>query len=127
MVKDAEKNAEEDKKRREEIDLRNEADQMVFTVDKTLSDLGDNVDESEKTKAEDAKEELKKALEGDDIEDIRTKKDALEEIVQQLSVKMYEQAAQAQQGAESAEGQGNSDDDVVDAEYTEVNDEDKKQ
>lgn len=100
---------------------------MVFTVDKTLSDLGDNVDESEKTKAEDAKEELKKALEGDDIEDIRTKKDALEEIVQQLSVKMYEQAAQAQQGAESAEGQGNSDDDVVDAEYTEVNDEDKKQ
>ena len=127
MVKDAEKNAEEDKKRREEIDLRNEADQMVFTVDKTLSDLGDNVDESEKTKAEDAKEELKKALEGDDIEDIRTKKDALEEIVQQLSVKMYEQAAQAQQGAESAEGQGNSDDDVVDAENTEVNDEDKKQ
>ena len=127
MVKDAEKNAEEDKKRREEIDLRNEADQMVFTVDKTLSDLGDNVDESEKTKAEDAKEELKKALEGDDIEDIRTKKDALEEIVQQLSVKMYEQAAQAQQGAESAEGQGNSDDDVVYAEYTEVNDEDKKQ
>ena len=127
MVKDAEKNAEEDKKRREEIDLRNEADQMVFTVDKTLSDLGDNVDESEKTKAEDAKEELKKALEGDDIEDIRTKKDALEEIVQQLSVKVYEQAAQAQQGAESAEGQGNSDDDVVDAEYTEVNDEDKKQ
>ena len=127
MVKDAEKNAEEDKKRREEIDLRNEADQMVFTVDKTLSDLGDNVDESEKTKDEDAKEELKKALEGDDIEDIRTKKDALEEIVQQLSVKMYEQAAQAQQGAESAEGQGNSDDDVVDAEYTEVNDEDKKQ
>ncbi|MBW0761664.1 molecular chaperone DnaK [Mammaliicoccus lentus] len=127
MVKDAEKNAEEDKKRREEIDLRNEADQMVFTVDKTLSDLGDNVDESEKTKAEDAKDELKKALEGDDIEDIRTKKDALEEIVQQLSVKMYEQAAQAQQGAESAEGQGNSDDDVVDAEYTEVNDEDKKQ
>ncbi len=127
MVKDAEKNAEEDKKRREEIDLRNEADQMVFTVDKTLSDLGDNVDESEKTKAEDAKEELKKALEGDDIEDIRTKKDALEEIVQQLSVKMYEQAAQALQGAESAEGQGNSDDDVVDAEYTEVNDEDKKQ
>ena len=70
---------------------------------------------------------MKKALEGDDIEDIRTKKDALEEIVQQLSVKMYEQAAQAQQGAESAEGQGNSDDDVVDAEYTEVNDEDKKQ
>ncbi|WP_436867842.1 molecular chaperone DnaK [Mammaliicoccus sciuri] len=124
MVQDAEKNAEADKKRREEIDLRNEADQMVFTVEKTLTDLGDNVDESEKAKAEEAKEELKKALEGTDIEDIRTKKDALQEIVQQLSVKMYEQAAQAQQGDE---GQSTSnDDDVVDAEYTEVNEEDKK-
>lgn len=127
MVQDAEKNAEEDKKRREEIDVRNEADQMVFTVEKTLTDLGDNVDESEKAKAEDAKEELKKALEGTDIEDIRTKKDALQEIVQQLSVKMYEQAAQAQQGAESAEGQSTSnDEDVVDADYTEVNEDDKK-
>ena len=127
MVQDAEKNAEADKKRREEIDLRNEADQMVFTVEKTLTDLGDNVDESEKAKAEEAKEELKKALEGTDIEDIRTKKDALQEIVQQLSVKMYEQAAQAQQGAEGAEGQSTSnDDDVVDAEYTEVNEDDKK-
>ncbi|MCJ0956730.1 molecular chaperone DnaK [Mammaliicoccus sciuri] len=124
MVQDAEENAEADKKRREEIDLRNEADQMVFTVEKTLTDLGDNVDESEKAKAEEAKEELKKALEGTDIEDIRTKKDALQEIVQQLSVKMYEQAAQAQQGAE---GQSTSnDDDVVDAEYTEVNEDDKK-
>ncbi|WP_248559355.1 molecular chaperone DnaK [Mammaliicoccus sciuri] len=127
MVQDAEKNAEADKKRREEIDLRNEADQMVFTVEKTLTDLGDNVDESEKAKAEEAKEELKKALEGTDIEDIRTKKDALQEIVQQLSVKMYEQAAQAQQGAEGAEGQSTSnDDDVVDAEYTKVNEDDKK-
>ncbi|MDT0706849.1 molecular chaperone DnaK [Mammaliicoccus sciuri] len=127
MVQDAEKNAEADKKRREEIDLRNEADQMVFTVEKTLTDLGDNVDESEKAKAEEAKEELKKALEGTDIEDIRTKKDALQEIVQQLSVKIYEQAAQAQQGAEGAEGQSTSnDDDVVDAEYTEVNEDDKK-
>ncbi|GGI40104.1 molecular chaperone DnaK [Mammaliicoccus stepanovicii] len=125
MVQDAEKNAEEDKKRREEIDLRNEADQMVFTVDKTLTDLGDNVDESEKAKAEEAKEELKKALEGEDIEDIRTKKDALQEIVQQLSVKMYEQAAQAQQGAEG-ESTSKPEDDVVDAEYTEVNEDDKK-
>ncbi len=127
MVQDAEKNAEEDKKRREEIDVRNEADQMVFTVEKTLTDLGENVDESEKTKAEEAKEELKTALEGTDIEDIRAKKDALQEIVQQLSVKMYEQAAQAQEGAESADGQSTSnDDDVVDADYKEVNEDDKK-
>lgn len=127
MVQDAEKNAEEDKKRREEIDVRNEADQMVFTVEKTLTDLGENVDESEKTKAEEAKEELKTALEGTDIEDIRAKKDALQEIVQQLSVKMYEQAAQAQEGAESADGQSTSnDDDVVDADYKEVNEDYKK-
>ena len=127
MVQDAEKNAEEDKKRREEIDVRNEADQMVFTVEKTLTDLGENVDESEKTKAEEAKEELKTALEGTDIEDIRAKKDALQEIVQQLSVKMYEQAAQAHEGAESADGQSTSnDDDVVDADYKEVNEDDKK-
>src|SRR5699024_8359438 len=82
MVKDAEENAEADKKRREEIDLRNEADQMVFTTDKTIKDLGENVSDEEKQKAEDAKEALKQALEGEDMEDIKTKKEALEEDVQ---------------------------------------------
>src|SRR5699024_8720738 len=66
MVKDAEENAEADKQRREEIDLRNEADQMVFTTDKTLKDLGEAVSEEEKQKAESLKEELQKALEGED-------------------------------------------------------------
>jgi molecular chaperone DnaK len=128
MVKDAEENAEADKKKREEIDTRNEADQLVFTVDKTLKDLEGKVDEAEVKKAEEAKESLKKALEGNDIEAIKKEKDALSEIVQQLSVKLYEQAAQqaqAQQG--DAEGQGSSknDDNIVDADYEEVND-DKK-
>ncbi|MFS0561769.1 molecular chaperone DnaK [Terribacillus sp. 179-K 1B1 HS] len=122
MVKEAEENADEDKKRREEVDLRNEADQLVFQTDKTLKDLGENVSEEDKQKAEAAKEELKKALEGSDIEDIRTKKDALSEQVQALSVKLYEQAAQAQQ----AQGTDNADDDVVDADFSEVNDDDKK-
>src|SRR5690625_7723259 len=63
MVKDAEENAEEDKKRREEIDLRNEADQLIFTTDKTIKDLGDKVSDEEKQKAEDAKEALKSAIE----------------------------------------------------------------
>ncbi|PAE17140.1 molecular chaperone DnaK [Virgibacillus sp. 7505] len=118
MVKEAEENAEEDKKRREEVDLRNEADQLVFQTDKTLKDLAENVSEEDKQKAEAAKEELKKALEGTDIEDIRTKKDALSEQVQALSVKLYEQAAQAQQ----AQGGEKADDDVVDADFEEVND-----
>ena len=84
MVKEAEENAEADKKRREEVELRNEADQLIFTTDKTIKDLGDKVSEEEKQKAEAAKEELKKALEGNDIEEIKAKKDALEEQVQQL-------------------------------------------
>src|SRR5690625_1537307 len=121
MIKEAKENAEADKKRREENDLRNEADQLIFTNDKTLKDLGDKVSEDEKKKAEEAKEALQKALESDDLEDIKAKKEALEEEVQQLSVKLYEQMAQEQQ-AQEASGQA-EDDDVVDADYEEVDDE----
>ncbi|WP_213422916.1 molecular chaperone DnaK [Bhargavaea massiliensis] len=119
MVKDAEANAEADKKRQEEAELRNEADQAVFMTEKTISDLGDNVSEEEKKQAEEAKDELKAALEKDDIEDIRTKKDKLMEIVQQMSVKMYEQAAQQAQAQQDG---GSSDDGVVDADFEEVDD-----
>ncbi|MHC0552524.1 molecular chaperone DnaK [Salinicoccus sp. CNSTN-B1] len=126
MVQEAEKNAEEDKKRREEVDLRNEADQLVFTTDKTIEDLGDKVEADEKEKAESAKEELKTALEGTDMEDIKAKKDALEEIVQGMSMKLYEQMAQEQQAQEGAETQGTQDDDVVDADFKEVDDEEDK-
>ena len=128
MVQEAEENADADKKRKEEVELRNEADQLVFTTEKTLKEVEGKVEEAEVKKAEDAKEELKAAIEKGDLEEIRTKKDALQEIVQQLSMKLYEQAAQAQQaaqGAEGAEGAANNDDNVVDAEYEEVND-DKK-
>ncbi|SFA70149.1 molecular chaperone DnaK [Lentibacillus halodurans] len=125
MVKEAEENAEEDQKRREEADLRNEADQLVFTTDKTIKDLGDNVTEEEKQKAEEAKEELQKAIESDDLDQIREKKDALQEQVQQLSVKMYEQMAQEQQANQEQQGEQGSDDDVVDADYKEVDDEEE--
>lgn len=129
MVNEAEEHAEEDKKRREEIDLRNEADQMIFSTEKTLKDLGDKVEESEKKKAEEAKDQLKQALEGTDTEAIKTAKDELSEIVQQLSVKLYEQAQQEAQNAQNEAGAeaGNqkSGDDVVDADYEEVN-EDKQ-
>ncbi|MFC0522554.1 molecular chaperone DnaK [Pontibacillus salicampi] len=123
MVNEAEENAEADKQKREEVELRNEADQLVFTTDKTINDLGESVTEEEKQKAEEAKQELQTALEGEDLEEIRTKKDALQEQVQQLSVKMYEQAQQAQQ-EQSQEG---SEEDVVDAEYEDVNENDKKE
>ncbi|GGF07535.1 chaperone protein DnaK [Halobacillus andaensis] len=124
MVRQAEENAEEDKKKREAIELRNEADQLVFTTDKTIKDLGDQVSDEEKEKAESAKEELKTALEGEDLEVIKEKKEALQEQVQNLSVKLYEQA---QQQAEAAQGeQGNAEDDVVDADYEEVNEDENK-
>ncbi|WP_099361968.1 molecular chaperone DnaK [Fredinandcohnia onubensis] len=127
MVREAEENAEADKKRKEEVELRNEADQLVFTTEKTLKDLEGKVDAAEVEKANEAKDALKQAIEKNELEEIRAKKDALQEIVQQLSVKLYEQAqqqAQAAQGAQGAEGaaQGKKDDDVVDAEYEEVND-----
>ncbi|MFG6114278.1 molecular chaperone DnaK [Halobacillus sp. MO56] len=125
MVQEAEENAEADKKRREEVELRNEADQMIFTTEKTLKDLGEQVSEDEKQQAETAKDELKEALEGEDLEKIKEKKEALQEHVQNLSAKVYEQAAQQAQAQQEAQGEG-SEDDVVDADYEEVNEEDDK-
>ncbi|MBS3679532.1 molecular chaperone DnaK [Ornithinibacillus massiliensis] len=125
MVQEAEENAEADKKRREEVELRNEAEQLIFTTDKTLKDLADKVSDEEKQKAEAAKEELKKALEGNDLDEIKAKKEALQEQVQQLSVKLYEQMAQANQAGQDEAAQ-NTSDDVVDADYQEVDDEEKK-
>lgn len=127
MVQEAEENADADKKRREEVELRNEADQLVFTTDKTIKDLGDNVSDEEKQKAEAAKEELKSAIESDDLDQIKEKKDALQEQVQQLSVKMYEQMQKDAEAQQSQEGQENSGDDVVDADYQEVDDEEGKE
>ncbi|HLG26975.1 MAG TPA: molecular chaperone DnaK [Paenisporosarcina sp.] len=125
MVKEAEANADADKARKEEAELKNEADQMVFMTEKTLKDLEGKVTEEEQKQAEDAKAELSAALEAGNLEDIRTKKDKLNEIVQALTMKMYEQAAADAQAAEGAEG-SKTDDGVVDAEFEEVNDEEVK-
>ncbi len=124
MVKDAEANADEDTKRKEEAELKNEADQLVFMAEKTVKDLEGKVTEEEVKSVEEAKEELKTALEAGDNDDIRTKKDKLEELVQQLSMKLYEQAAADAQNAESTEGA--TDDGVVDADFEEVDDKDTK-
>ena len=123
MVKEAEENAEADKKRKEEVELRNEADQLVFQIDKTLKELEGKVDEADIKKAEEARDELKTALENDDIDEIKTKRDALNEIVQEMSVKLYEQAAAQQAEPEGAEGDVQTDDNVVDADFEEVDDE----
>ncbi len=128
MVQDAEENAEADKKRREQVELRNEADQLVFSTEKTLKDLGENVEQEEKDKAEAAKDKLKAALETDNEEEIKSAKDELQEIVTALTTKMYEQAAQAAQANQEggSEGAEQQDDNVVDADYEEVNEEEKK-
>ncbi|MBM5640971.1 molecular chaperone DnaK [Listeria innocua] len=127
MVQDAEANAEEDKKNKENAELRNNADQLVFTVDKTLKELEGKVEEEEVKKAEAARDELQEALKGEDFEAIKEKTDSLNEIVQNLSVKLYEQAAAEQQAAGGVEGQeAPQNDDVVDAEFEEVNDDDKE-
>ncbi|MEK9198764.1 molecular chaperone DnaK [Ureibacillus sp. 179-F W5.1 NHS] len=124
MVKDAEANAEADAKRKEEAELRNEADQLVFQVDKTISDLGEQITEDEKKSVEDAKEELKKALEAGEIEGIKSSKEKLEGVLQPLVMKVYEQAAAAAQAAQGEAGAdaGKKDDGVVDADFEEVKD-----
>lgn len=123
MVKEAELNAEEDKKRKEQVEIRNEADQLVFTTEKTLKEVEGKVDQAEIDRANAAKDKVKKALEGGNIEEIKAAKDELSEIIQQISVKLYEQAAQAQQNAGgAAEGQEQKKDNVVDADYEVVDD-----
>ncbi len=119
MVKDAEANAEADKARKEEVDLRNDVDALLFTVDKTLKELEGKVDADEVKKAEDARDELKAAVEANNIEEMKTKRDALNEIVQNLTVKLYEQAAQQQAQQDPNAAQGGADD-VVDADFEEV-------
>ena len=121
MIKEAEENAESDKKRREEADLKNEADQLVFQSEKTLEEFGEKVTEDEKSKVNDAKEALSKALENNDLDDIKTKKEALEQELQAVSMRVYKEMQQEQ--GDATQG---ADDDVVDADFKEVNDDDNK-
>ncbi|MHB1626917.1 MAG: molecular chaperone DnaK [Bacilli bacterium] len=123
MVKEAESNAETDRKRREETDLRNQADSLMYQTDKTIKDLGDKVDAAEKEKAESAKTKLQEALGGSDTAAIQSAYDELSSAMQALSVKLYEQAAQ--QNADQGQAGPDAGDHVVDADYNVV-DEDKK-
>ncbi|MSD84296.1 molecular chaperone DnaK [Lactobacillus curvatus] len=125
MMKEAQENEEADKKRKEEVDLKNDVDQLIFQTDKTLKELEGKVSDEELQKAKDAKEELVKAQQENNLEDMKTKRDALSEIVQELTVKLYQQAQEAQQAASGAEGNatdGKSDDSTVDGDFEEVKD-----
>ncbi|MBQ1183392.1 MAG: molecular chaperone DnaK, partial [Clostridia bacterium] len=121
-VKEAEQYAAEDKKRREEADLRNNADQLVYTAEKTVNDLGDKLTEEEKTDIKGAADALKEALKGTDVEAIKVKQEDLQKKVYAVSEKVYKaaQEAQAQAGQQGApNGDPNN---VYDADYTDVDD-----
>jgi len=127
MIKDAEAHADEDKKAREMVDVRNAADGMIHATEKSIKDLGDKVEADEKSKAEAAIEELKEALKGDDKEAIEAKTTALTEIASKIAEKAYAQQAEAANaGAGDAGASAESNDDVVDAEFEEVKEDDKK-
>ena len=124
-VKEAEQYAEEDKKKREEVDARNAADQMVFQTEKALGEMEGKISDSEKSDIQAKLDALKEALKGSDIDAIKAKQEELQKAFYAVSEKMYQQAAQAQQAqgaAEDAGAQNNNggDDNVVDAEYKEV-------
>ena len=125
MIKEAEANAEADKKRREEAETRNQADSLIYQTEKTLKELGDKVSAQEKEQVEKAKEDLKKALESNNIADIKSKIESLTEELYKLTSKMYQQANPGQDQA-GPQGQASQDDNVVDAEFREVNEDDNK-
>ena len=122
MMKDAEANAEADAKRKEEVDLRNEVDQAIFATEKTIKETEGKGFDTERDAAQSALDDLKKTQESGNLDDMKAKLEALNEKAQALAVKLYEQAAAAQQaqaGAEGAQTADNSGDDVVDGEFTE--------
>ena len=136
MMKEAKEHEEEDNKRKEEVDVKNDVEQTLFATDKTLKDVKGKVSDDEIKKAQDARDALKKAQDAGDLEDMKKKRDDLNKIVQDLSVKLYQQAQQAQQAAGgdatgadkgSTDGKKSDDDNTVDGDFSEVDpDKDKK-
>jgi len=132
LIKDAELHAEDDKKKREQVEARNTADALIYSTEKSIKDLGDKVDAGTKSKVEAAIEPLKKAMEGDDAEEIKRLSEELTQASHKLAEAMYQKASQAdaqqQAGAADPEQPGSSapEEDVVDADFEEVKDDDKK-
>ena len=128
MVKEAEENKAKDEKRKEEAELRNDAEQLVFQTEKSLKDLGDKVSDKEKEEAEDLIKDLKKALDDNDIDEIKEKKDALQEKAMALATKVYEQVQKDQESENNNDEEESDskkdknkkkDDDVEEADYEE--------
>ena len=121
-VKEAEEYAAEDKKRREAVDVRNNADQMIYTTEKTLTDLGDKITEDEKNKINTAKDALKEAVKGEDIDLIKAKQEELQKELFAVSEKLYKAAAEQQQAAQGQQNAQPNADNVYEADYTDVDD-----
>ena len=122
-VKEAEEYAAEDKKRREAVDVRNNADQMIYQTEKTVADFGDKLSDEEKSKIESAKEALKEALKGEDIDAIKAKQEELQKEIYAVSEKVYKAAAEAQAAAQGGTDAGAApQDNVYEADFTDVDD-----
>lgn len=124
-INEAEQHAEEDKKRQEEVEIRNNADSMIYTAEKTLDELADKVKPDQKTKIEGLVKELREVVAGDDLETIKSKTEELTKAVQEVGAEIYQQAQQEQaqqqqqqgQDAQGQTGQESKDDDTIDADY----------
>ncbi|KAA8442451.1 molecular chaperone DnaK [Weissella paramesenteroides] len=126
MMNDAKANEEADKKRKDEADLRNEVDQLIFQSEKTLEEVGDKLPADEKKPVEDGVADLKAAKEADNLEDMKAKKEALEKVSQELAVKLYQQAQPEEDKDGAAQGGKSGDDNTVDGDFEDVSDDDKK-
>jgi molecular chaperone DnaK len=134
-IKDAEMHAEEDKKQKDLVEARNNADSLIYSTEKSLNELGDKVDESTKSQIEEIIGRLKKEMEGDDVEKIKSISEELTQASHKLAETMYQQASQSGEqqagageagaGASQSQGGGAEDEDVVDADYEEVKDDNK--
>lgn len=122
MMKEAELHAEEDKQRREQVEIRNQADQLLYQTEKSLKDLGDKADDALRKEVEEKQQQLRDALEGTDGEAIKSASDQLTEVLHKLTTKLYEQASQEADDA-SAAGASDTADHVVDADYKVVDEE----
>jgi molecular chaperone DnaK len=124
-VQEAEKYAEEDRQKKEKIETRNQADSLVYQTEKTLKEVQDKIDETQKAKVTSELDALKKALEADDTEEMKKGIEAVTAVFHEISQKMYENVNQQGEAAEGAGHEGPKDDNVVDAEFEEVDDEEK--
>ena len=129
MVKDAEANKEADKKKRESVDVRNQADTLIHSTDKNLKEHGSKVTEADKKAIEDASSQLKEALKGENTDDIKKKTEALVQASMKLGEAIYKSQQNTKPDSNKDDGKddkGKKDDDVVDADFEEVKDENKE-